>query len=141
MGRAHRQHAGVGAFPWIADAAVPRVVLDRTNTPNRYLKPVGCAAAVVGHHYGIPAISGNLIAQLFRWNLARSSSLKVEAVRDDVCGGKVPKKQVEIATSSTPAIVPPQLDCYPVARIKEHLVEDIGPVEVEKPISSDSTVE
>ena len=51
MGRAHRQHAEVGAFRRIADAAVLGVVLNASLTPNSYLNPVGRLAAVVDYHY------------------------------------------------------------------------------------------
>ena len=46
-GRAHGQHAGVGAFRRIADAAVPGVVLNGRRIPYRYLNPGRRVATLV----------------------------------------------------------------------------------------------
>ena len=138
-GRPHRQHAGVGAFPGVVNAAVPGVVLDRINAPNCHLNPVWQTAALVMHHYVVYSGDENPKSQRFVWIVSSASRLRVIANQKQITGGRVPNVKVEIAGRSTPAIVPPQLDSNRVPLLKErHIVAVIrlGELEVDKPTTT-----
>ena len=121
VGRAYRQHAEVGAFRRIADAAVLGVVLNASRTPNSYLNPVGRLATVVGYPYAeVPRFNCEPEPNPFEWHMTAFSRLRSIAREKDFASSSIGQMKVQIRARSIPIVFPTQLYAIKPTRSNEY---------------------